>query len=174
MEDQQESHMFRFLRRSRTLSRFDSATYGWVEKRVDKVWFPPLFWAAMAGMAATIYQVVFASELQPAGILITALLGGLFGFWARSVRPSLSRAAERLERKATDGDPVACRRLAFLFLDGAPGLARSRECARKWFAAGAELGDRESMSRLAEMLEWGIGGEHDRDAAARWKRQAGW
>ena len=154
------------------LGPLDAATLAFVEQHIAEPWFPPAFWAAMAGAAVLALQLFLGGRVHLGKVILFAVLGCLFGLWLQRSTFSLSQRATRLEAKGDAGDPVACRKLALLYQQGAPGLARDLQTARKWFQAGAEGGDRPAMLQLAEQLYWGIGGLQDKDAAAAWRRKA--
>lgn len=155
---------------SQLKGRVEAFVFEFISAHIEKTWFSPVFWGAMAGSVAMI--LVIMGFLNRGVLIPFILLGAVFGLWMARLDPSLSRMASRLEAKASAGDPIACRRLALAYLNGAPGLPRDLDVARKWFLAGAEGGDREAMVQLAELMTWGLGGVRDPDGALAWKRRS--
>jgi TPR repeat protein len=76
-----------------------------------------------------------------------------------------------LQQRATQGDPVAQRRLAAAYLDGRE-LPRDPMRAAQWYRKAALQGDAESQFVLSGMYYRGEGVPRDAEVAVQWLRRA--
>lgn len=76
-----------------------------------------------------------------------------------------------LQQRATQGDPVAQRRLAAAYLDGKE-LPRDPMRAAQWYRKAALQGDAESQFVLSGMYYRGEGVPRDAEVAVQWLRRA--
>lgn len=155
----------------KTQARLDALVGPFFAENVTKGWFPVLFWAVMAPVLVLAVTGLLGHMHFKLAVL-AILLGALFGYYLPGSQAFPAGERDRLEEAALKGDGEACRALGLQFLNGAPGIPRERELARKWFLAGAELGDKPSMVLLADLMSWGLGGLRDPEGAAHWSAKA--
>ena len=150
---------------------FDVRLGPFFEANVEKVWFPPLFWALAApvGLSLPLY---FIGRLNPLTVIASVLLGVAFGFYLPHISLKEGRI-HRLQRAWEEkSDRLAARELGVAYMNGEPDIPQCRDVARQWFLRAAEAGDRPSMLHLADLMSWGLGGEKDLEGAQYWTRKA--
>lgn len=77
-------------------------------------------------------------------------------------------AAEKLNKPATDGNPLAQRLIGALWYDGLGKTPQNFNEALGWFQKAANQGDRSSINAIGRMHELGQGVPKDIDRAVAW------